>query len=1009
MLRNLLTILSILVLTCYANAREVFRNDQVTITRLKDKTWVLETWDNTTMYLLEGKKKAILIDTGTKCRNLDNIISTITAKPLYVVITHAHPDHAGCADYFDTILMHPADTVLLHRGLDSYGGKIEFVNDGDRFDLGGRVIEVAHMPGHTPGSIVLLDKENGDCYSGDAFGSGQVWLQCVPVSPVKTFLTSCERMEQIMRNDGIARIWCGHYPYVKTAFDADYVRRMKLLAAKLAANDQSGSLPYKHPSIPMAKDTRSLSDGMCTIVYSSKNVRNAGMDAFINDLMDKMTLEEKIGQLNLPVSGILTGDARSENVAENIRNGRTGGVFGIRGASECRKMQQIAVEQSRLHIPLLFGLDVIHGYETTFPIPLAQASSWNMKLIERAARISAEEASASGIGWVYSPMVDICRDARWGRIAEGPGEDPYLAGEIAKAMVKGYQGDNLADASSVLACVKHYALYGAPEGGRDYNTVDMSRQRMMNEYMQPYKAAAEAGAGSFMASFNEVEGIPATANKYLLTDVLRNQWEFDGFVVSDYTGILEMIVHGIGDYATVAARALDAGCDMDMVSEAFNNTLTASLAEGIITQDQIDAACRRILIAKYKLGLFDDPYKYCDATRQAAEVYNEATRRAAREIASECMVLLKNEGSLLPLVDDSKKIAVIGPLGNSEANMPGMWSVPGSQIRKPVSLYEGLKSAMGNRVRYAKGCNALNDSVYEKKVSPGARLDRDGRSDMEMLDEAMKLAKQSDIIIAAMGELSEMSGEGASRADISIPEPQRQLLAALHATGKPVILVLFTGRPLVLKWENDNIPAILNVWFAGSEAGDAIADVISGKANPSGKLPVSFPYHLGQVPVSYNHKNTGRPMPQGMDYIKYRSNYQDIPNEPLFPFGYGLSYTDFEYGDVELSSDTMDTTGTVTARIRVTNTGRCPGKEVVQLYIRDVISDSTRPVKELKGFEKIELSPGETREVTFNISPETLSYYNHSLDFVCEPGEFDIMIGSDSENVKHSKLTVTPK
>lgn len=730
----------------------------------------------------------------------------------------------------------------------------------------------------------------------------------------------------------------------------------------------------------------------------------AEMDAFIADLMSKMTLEEKIGQLNLPVSGILTGDARSENVADNIRKGRTGGVFGVKGTDAIRAMQDIAVKESRLGIPLIFGLDVIHGYETTFPIPLAQASSWDRNAIEEMARISGREASAAGIGWVYSPMVDVCRDPRWGRIAEGAGEDPYLGGEIAKAMIKGYQGESLTDPESVLACVKHYALYGAPEAGRDYNTVDMSRQRMMNEYMLPYKAAAEAGAGSFMASFNEFEGIPATANRYLIDDVLRRQWGYDGLVVTDYTGIAEMIAHGIGDYATVAARALDAGCDMDMVSEAFNNTLAKSLAEGKVTQEQIDNACRRVLEAKYKLGLFDDPYKYCDSKREKKEVYSAENRNAARMLSPECMVLLKNQDNVLPL-KGNEKIALIGPLGDSAANMPGMWSVPDSQ-RKPVSLFSGLKAVFGDRVSFAKGCNVLSDDELERKLSPGGSLDRDGRSAGEMRQQALTLADNCDVIVVAMGELSEMSGEGASRANIVIPEPQQELLKELVATGKPVVLVLFTGRPLVLTWEEENVDAILNVWFAGSEAGDAIADVLSGRVNPSGKLPVSFPYHIGQIPVNYNQKNTGRPMPENMPYIKFRSNYQDIPNAPLYPFGYGLSYTTFDYSPVTLSAPEMTADGDVTASVTVTNSGKVAGKEVVQLYIRDLMSESTRPVKELKGFEKIALEPGESRTVTFTITPDMLKYYNHDLDFVLEPGDFEIMTGSDSSHVSKAVLKV---
>lgn len=728
------------------------------------------------------------------------------------------------------------------------------------------------------------------------------------------------------------------------------------------------------------------------------------MDAFITNLMSEMTLEEKLGQMNLPVSGILTGDKVSENVAENIRKGRTGGVFGVKGTKDIRLLQDIAVKESRLGIPLIFGLDVIHGYQTTFPIPLAQASSWDMSLIEEAARISAREAAASGIGWVYSPMVDVCRDPRWGRIAEGVGEDPFLGAKIGVAMVKGYQGNNLRDPASVAACVKHYALYGGAEGGRDYNTVDMSRQAMMNDYMLPYKATAEAGAASFMASFNEFEGIPATANKYLITDVLRKLWGYDGMVVTDYTGIAEMVAHGIGDYAKVAARALDAGCDMDMVSEAYLNTLSKSLEEGKVNLDQIDNACRKVLEMKYKLGLFDDPYKYCDAEFEAKEVYSDSNRKAARTLASECMVLLKNENNVLPL-KGNEKIALIGPLGNSADNMPGMWSVPDA-VRKPISLYAGMKEVFGKNVKYAKGCNALSDDALETALSPNHQLDRDGRTTEEMLTEALSLARESDVIVAAMGELQEMSGEGASRADITIPEPQKELLKELVATGKPVVLVLFTGRPLVLTWEDKHVDAILNVWFAGSEAGYAIADVLKGDVNPSGKLPVSFPYHIGQIPVHYNHKNTGRPMPDGEPYIKYRSNYQDIPNTPLYPFGYGKSYTDFSYSDVILSSGEMNGSQDVEATVTVTNTGKVAGKEVVQLYIRDVVAESTRPVQELKGFEKISLAPGESKQVTFKITPDLLKYYNHNLDFVLEPGDFEVMIGGKSSEVKRSILKV---
>lgn len=732
--------------------------------------------------------------------------------------------------------------------------------------------------------------------------------------------------------------------------------------------------------------------------------REAKMRVKIDSLMSVMTLEEKIGQLNLPVAGILTGDARSENVAENIRQGHTGGVFGTIGAQACHDLQRIAVEESRLGIPLIFGLDVIHGLETTYPIPLAQAASWNMPLIEEAARAAATEASAMGIAWVFSPMVDVCRDPRWGRIAEGPGEDPYLGSEIARAMVRGYQGNDLADSTTVMACVKHYALYGAPEAGRDYNSVNISRQTAFNDYLPTYKAAAEEGAGSYMASFNDFEGIPATANKYLITDVLRDLWGFDGFVVTDYTGIAEMVPHGLGNFEDVTLRALDAGIDMDMVSEGFKNVLPKAIAEGKVTEAQIDAACRRILEAKYKLGLFDDPYRYCNPAREQGAVYTDADRQLARAMAPETMVLLKNDSQLLPL-EGKEKIAVIGPLGDSPDNMFGMWSMADERV-KPVSVYHGLKSALGDRVKFAKGCNALSDDALEAKLSARGGLERDNRMPQQLRAEALALAAESDVIIATMGELMNMTGEGASRADITIPEPQRQLLADLAATGKPVVLVLFTGRPLVLTGEAQLADAILNVWFAGSEAGDAIADVLTGKVSPSGKLPVSFPYHVGQVPVYYNHKSTGRPHPQGQPYIKYRSNYQDIPNDPLYPFGYGLSYSTFEYSPVTLSKERMGTHDICRASVTVTNTGTRKAKETVQLYIRDRQASSTRPVMELKGFEKIELAPGESRTVTFPVGARELSFYNHELDYVLEPGEFDIMIGSASNATQSALLTV---
>lgn len=726
------------------------------------------------------------------------------------------------------------------------------------------------------------------------------------------------------------------------------------------------------------------------------------MNRFIDDLMKKMTLEEKIGQLNLPVTGeITTGQAKSSDVAKRIRAGEVGGLFNLKGVERIRDVQKQAVEESRLGIPLLFGMDVIHGYETVFPIPLGLSCTWNMKAVEESARIAAVESSADGICWTFSPMVDISRDPRWGRVSEGNGEDPYLGAAIAKAMVRGYQGKDMSRNDEIMACVKHFALYGAGEAGRDYNTVDMSHQRMFNEYMLPYQAAVDAGVGSTMASFNEVDGIPATGNKWLMTDVLRKQWGFDGFVVTDYTGITEMTDHGMGDTQAVAALALNAGVDMDMVSDAFVGTLKKSLAEGKVTEKAIDDACRRILEAKYKLGLFENPYKYCDVKRAKRQIFTKKHRDVARKIASESLVLLKNEDNVLPL-DKKGTIAVVGPLADSRSNMPGTWSVA-AVLKNATSLAEGLKAVAGDKAEIltAKGCNLMADAEYEKRATMfGRSLHRDNRSDKELLDEALAVAAKSDVVVAALGESSEMSGESSCRTNLEMTDTQRILLQELLKTGKPVVLVLFTGRPLVLNWEQANVPAILNVWFAGSEAGLAIGDVLFGDVNPSGKLTTTFPKSVGQIPLFYNHKNTGRPLADGAWFQKFRSNYIDIDNEPLYPFGFGLSYTTFSYSDVALDKTSMTDKGELTATVTVTNTGKRDGAEVVQLYIRDLVGSVTRPVKELKGFEKIFLKAGESKKVSFKITPESLKFYNYNLDFVCEPGDFEVMIGRDSQDVK---------
>ncbi len=724
------------------------------------------------------------------------------------------------------------------------------------------------------------------------------------------------------------------------------------------------------------------------------------MNAFIDDLMGKMTLEEKLGQLNLPASGdIITGAGSNSNIAEKIREGKVGGLFNIKTAEKIRAVQQIAVEQSRLKIPLIFGMDVIHGYQTVFPIPLGMSCSWDMDLIEKSARIAAQEASADGICWTFSPMVDISRDPRWGRVSEGSGEDPYLGSQIAKAMVKGYQGDDLRKNNTILSCVKHFALYGAPEAGRDYNTTDMSRIRMYNEYLPPYKAAIDAGVGTVMTSFNEIDGIPATANKWLMTDLLRNEWGFNGFVVTDYTAILEMVDHGLGNLKEVSALALRAGTDMDMVADGFLNTLKESLDEGKVTRQEIDQACRRILVAKYKLGLFEDPYRYCDETRSKTEIFTPENRQAAREIAAQTFVLLKNENQVLPL-QNKKTIALVGPLADNRENMTGTWSVA-ADFSKSVSLLDGLKNALGSdtNVLYAMGTNVVSDVQLDARISIfGKPTKWDNRSQKEMVAEAVAVARKSDVVVAAVGESAEMSGEASSRSDISLPENQRELLEALLATGKPVVMVLFTGRPLTISWEKANVPAILNVWFAGTEAGDAIADVLLGKVNPSGKLSATFPQNVGQIPIFYNHKNTGRPLADGAWFQKFRSNYLDVSNDPLYPFGFGLSYTTFGYKNLKLSDSSLTLDGQLKVSVEVTNSGNYDGAEVVQLYLRDMAGTVTRPVKELKGFQKVFLKKGETRTVEFTLTEKDLRFYNGNLKFASEPGDFKVYIGTSSAN-----------
>ena len=722
------------------------------------------------------------------------------------------------------------------------------------------------------------------------------------------------------------------------------------------------------------------------------------MNAFIDGLMDKMTLQEKIGQLNLlPASSITTGAEKDSPLLDLIAKGKLGAILNMKGFEDIRIVQETAVKNSRLGIPLLMGLDVIHGYETIFPIPLAQSCSWDLAAIEQGARIAAKEATADGICWTFSPMVDIALDARWGRIAEGNGEDPFLGSRIAEAMIRGYQGDY--GPENMMACVKHYALYGGAEAGRDYNTVDMSHIRMFNQYFPPYEAGAKADAGSFMTSFNVVDYIPATANKWLIDDVLRKGWQWNGFVVTDYGSIGEITQHGLGNLQQASALSLKAGTDMDMCAEGFINTLEASLKEGKVTMAEIDQACRRVLEAKYKLGLFSDPYRFLDASRRAKDILTPEHRQAARDMAAKTFVLLKNDGQLLPL-KKTGKIALIGPMADNRVNMAGTWA-PSAVNEKYLSLREAMEKALAGKatVSYAQGCNFTSDSTLQK--DGGFYRQTPFKDAMALKQEAIEIARNADVIVCAMGESAEMTGECSSRSQLEIYDVQKELLEALLKLGKPLVLLNFSGRPTVMTWEQQHIPAILNVWFGGSEAGDAICDVVFGDKVPSGKLTVSMPQTTGQEPLYYNQLPTGRPVGEGRsDFSKFGSNYYDVRNDPLYPFGYGLSYTTFSYSDIRLNGRK--------ASVTVTNTGDYDADEIVQLYIHDVVASISRPVKELKGFQRIHLKKGESREVSFDITDDLLKFYDYNLNHVLEPGDFEIMIGPDSslKNLKKAIMTI---
>ena len=741
---------------------------------------------------------------------------------------------------------------------------------------------------------------------------------------------------------------------------------------------------------------------------NGKKTGDAEMNAFIGKLMKQMTIDEKIGQLNLitPGGGVPTGAAVSANVETKIKEGKVGGVFGVIGPDKVRMTQDIAVNESRLKIPMLFGSDVIHGFKTIFPIPLGLSCSWDMELIEKTARIAAVEATADGLCWTFSPMVDIARDPRWGRVAEGAGEDPYLGAQIAKAMVKGYQGSDLSLNNTMLATVKHLALYGASEAGRDYNSVDMGRMRMYNDYLPPYKAAVDAGGGSVMTSFNDVDGVPATGNRWLLTDLLRTAWGFKGFVVSDYTSVNEMIAHGMGDLQAVSALALKAGLDMDMVGEGFLTTLRKSLEEGIVSEKEIDQACRRILEAKYKLGLFDDPYCYVDESRPGKEILTEETRKASRDAAARSFVLLKNDRNVLPL-KKTGTIAFVGPLANNKNNMLGTWAVSGNP-QNSVPVLDGTTNVAGDQLRilWAKGANISDDPEFAKKINVfGERIDIGPLSPEEMLKEALSVSAKADVVVAVIGEASEMSGESSSRSDITLPESQKKLVRALKKTGKPLVLVLMTGRPLAMEEEHELADAILLTWHPGIEAGNAIADVLFGNYNPSGKITMTFPRNVGQIPIYYSIRNTGRPE-SSASFKKFESNYLDVPNSPLYPFGHGLSYTNFEYKNLSLSKSEIISGEELVVSVEVGNTGNYNGEEVVQLYVRDIIASVTRPLKELKGFKKVALKKGETKKVTFTLANNELGFYRHDMSFVAEPGEFEVFVGGNSNDLVSAKFVL---
>ncbi|WBV53019.1 beta-glucosidase BglX [Chryseobacterium gambrini] len=717
------------------------------------------------------------------------------------------------------------------------------------------------------------------------------------------------------------------------------------------------------------------------------------IDQKVSELLSKMTLEEKVGQL-VQYSGFeyATGpqNSNSASVLNEIKQGKVGSMLNVAGAEETRKFQELALK-SRLRIPLLFGQDVIHGYRTTFPVNLGQAASWDLKLIEKSERIAATEASAYGIHWTFAPMVDIARDPRWGRVMEGSGEDTYLGTQIGLARIRGFQGKGLGNLDAIMACAKHFAAYGAAVGGRDYNSVDMSLRQLNETYLPPFKAAAEAGVATFMNSFNDINGIPATANKYILRDLLKGKWNYKGFVVSDWGSIGEMVPHGYAkDNKEAAEKAINAGSDMDMESRAYMAELPNLVKEGKVDPKLIDDAAKRILVKKFEMGLFDDPYRFSSEKRQEEQTNNQENRKFGREFGSKSIVLLKNEKNILPLSRSVKTVALIGPFGKETSANHGFWSVAfKDDNQRIVTQFDGIKNQLdkNSTLLYAKGAN-VDDQ------------------DRSMFAEAVETAKKADVVIMTLGEGHAMSGEAKSRSNIHFSGVQEDLLKEIAKTGKPIVLMINAGRPLVFDWAADNIPAIMYTWWLGTEAGNSIADVLFGTVNPGGKLPMTFPRTEGQIPVYYNHYNTGRPAKNNTDR-NYVSAYIDLDNDPKFPFGYGLSYTQFKYSDMNLSSNNLKGNQTLNISVNVTNSGNYDGEEVVQLYIRDLFGKVVRPVKELKGFQKVFIKKGETKTISFTLTPENLKFYDDQLNYDWEGGEFDIMVGTDSKNVQTKRINWT--